>query len=304
MTITAILPAYNKEVHIGTLVLQTKQYVDNVVVVDDGSSDRTGEMAKLAGAKVIRHTRKMGKGAALKSGFEYVGRNGAKVIVTMDFDGEHNPNYIPMLINPILKGEADVVNGSWYMEVNGKKSHFYKFIGKYSIDNVLNSNTRLSTTDTQNGIQAFARHTLTAFKFKSNGKTTGNDMLNDAANAGLRVKEIEIGVKQSVDSTTHNHGNRVLRALVRMLEDIELCRPLYYLTIPGMLCTIIGMGLGLDILNDFFIGENLKFWPMLFMIVLTLSGVFMAFTGIILHSVSRLLNENNKIKNARSRGIS
>ncbi len=301
MTITAILPAYNKEVHIGTLVLQTKQHVDNVVVVDDGSSDRTGEMAKLAGAKVIRHTRKMGKGAALKSGFEYVGRNGAKVIVTMDFDCEHNPDYIPIIINPILKGEADVVNGSWLVE---KKSQFYQFIGKYSLDNVINSNTRLSTTDTQNGIQAFARHTLTAFKFKSNGKTTGNDMLKEAANAGLRVKEVEIGVRQSVDYTTHNHGNRVLHTLVRMLEDIELCRPLYYLTIPGMLCTIIGMGLGLDILNDFFIGETLRFWPMLFMIVLTLLGVFMAFTGIILHSVSRLINENNKMKHAKSRGIS
>jgi glycosyltransferase involved in cell wall biosynthesis len=303
MTITAILPAYNKEVHIGTLVLQTRQHVDNVVVVDDGSSDRTGEMAKLAGAKVIRHTRKMGKGAALKSGFEYVGRNGAKVIVTMDFDGEHNPDYIPILINPILRGEADVVNGSWHMEGNGNKPHFYEFIGKYRLDNVFNSNTRLSTTDTQNGIQAFARHTLTAFKFKSNGKTTGNDMLKDAANAGLRVKEVDIGVKKSVDGTIQNHGNHILHAMVRMLEDIELCRPLYYLTIPGMLCAIIGMGLGLDILNDFFIGENLRFWPMLFMIVLTLSGVFMAFTGIILHSVSRLINENNKIKNAKSRGI-
>ena len=301
MTITAILPAYNKEVHIGTLVLQTKQHVDNVVVVDDGSSDRTGEMAKLAGAKVIRHTRKMGKGAAFKSGFEYVGRNGAKVIVTMDFDCEHNPDYIPIIINPILKGEADVVNGSWLVE---KKSQFYPFIGKYSLDNVIYSNTRLSTTGTQNGIQAFARHTLTAFKFKSNGKTTGNDMLKEAANAGLRVKDVEIGVRQSVDYTTHNHGNRVLHTLVRMLEDIELCRPLYYLTIPGMLCTIIGMGLGLDILNDFFIGETLRFWPMLFMIVLTLLGIFMAFTGIILHSVSRLINENNKIKNAKSRGIS
>jgi glycosyltransferase involved in cell wall biosynthesis len=299
MKITAILPAFNKEVHIGTLVLQTKKYVDNVVVIDDGSSDRTGEMAKLAGAKVIRHPSKMGNGAALKSGFEYVGRNGAKVIVTMDFDGELNPDYIPILINPIIKGEADVVNGSMHME----KSHFYQFIGKYNLDNVLNSNTRLSTTDTQSGIQAFARHTLTAFKFKSNGKTTGNDMLKDAANAGLRVKEVEIGMKQSVDFTTPNHGNYIIKTLVKMLEDIELCRPLYYLTIPGMLCTIFGMGLGLDILKDFFIGENLKFWPMLFMIVLTLLGVFMAFTGIILHSVSRMINENNKTKGSKSRGI-
>ncbi len=303
MTITAILPAYNKEVYIGTLVLQTRKHVDNIIVIDDGSSDRTGEMAKLAGAKVIRHTRKMGKGAALKSGFEYVGRNGAKVIVTMDFDGEHNPDYIPILINPILKGEADVVNGSWHVKDNGKKSNFYQFKGKYNLDNVLNSNTRLPATDMQSGIQAFARHTLTAFKFKSNGNTTGNDMLNDAANAGLRVKEIEIGVKQSIDCTTQNHGNHILKTMVRMLEDIELCRPLYYLTIPGMACTIIGMGLGLDILKDFFMGETLRFWPMLFMIVLTLLGVFMAFTGIILHSVSRMISESNKTKDAKSRVI-
>jgi len=110
-----------------------------------------------------------------------------------------------------------------------EKNHiFYQFKGKYSLDNVLSSNPGLSTTDTQSGIQAFARHTLAAFQFKSNGNTTGNDMLNDAANAGLRVKEIELGVKQIVDCTTQDHENHILKTLVMMLEDVELCRPLYY----------------------------------------------------------------------------
>jgi len=80
-----------------------------------------------------------------------------------------------------------------------------------------------------------------------------------------------------------------------------LSEPLYYLIIPGLVCTIIGMGLGLNILNDFIMGEILKFWPMFFTIVLTISGVFMTFTGIILHSVSRLIGEKSKMNNPKPR---
>lgn len=279
MTITAILPAHNREIQIGTLVLKTKKHVDHVLVIDDGSTDRTGEMAQLAGAEVIRNPMNMGTGAAIKSGFEYVGRNGAKVIVTMDLDADQNLEDIPRLINPILKGEADVVSGAWRMEVN----------------------TGLPASIMQGSIQAFARHTLPAFRFKSNGKTTGKDMLVEAANAGLRVKEVEMGVKKKVNYTHEKQESHTLKTLIKIFEDIELSEPLYYLIIPGLVCTIIGMGLGLNILNDFIMGEILKFWPMFFMIVLTISGVFMTFTGIILHSVSRLIGEKSKLNNPKSR---
>lgn len=279
MTITAILPAHNREIQIGTLVLKTKKHVDHVLVIDNGSTDRTGEMAQLAGAEVIRNPRNMGTGAAIKSGFEYVGRNGAKVIVTMDLDGDQNLEDIPRLIGPILKGEADVVSGEWRMDVN----------------------TGLSTSKIHGSIQAFARHTLPAFRFKSNGKTTGKDMLIEAVNAGLRVKEVEMGVKKSANYTHEKHESHILKTLIKIFEDIELSEPLYYLIIPGLVCTIIGMGLGLNILNDFIMGEVLKFWPMFFMIVMTISGVFMTFTGIILHSVTRLISEKDKMNNPKPR---
>jgi len=196
MTITAILPAHNREIQIGTLVLKTKKHVDHVLVIDDGSTDRTGEMAQLAGAEVIRNPRNMGTGAAIKSGFEYVGRNGAKVIVIMDLDGDQNLEDIPRLINPILKGEADVVSGAWRMDVN----------------------TGLPASHIQGSIQAFARHTLPAFTFKSNGKTTGKDMLLEAANAGLRVKEVEIGVKKKVNYTHEKQESHTLKTLLRYLR--------------------------------------------------------------------------------------
>ena len=83
--IAAILPAFNEEVSIGSVVLRTRRYVDRVIVVDDGSSDRTSEIAELAGAEVIRHQLNMGKGAALKTGFEFL--DSEMVVVTIDTDG-------------------------------------------------------------------------------------------------------------------------------------------------------------------------------------------------------------------------
>lgn len=99
--ITAILPAYNEEVSIGSIVLRTREYADRVIVVDDGSLDRTAEVAALAGAQVLRHEMNLGKGAALKTGFSLL--NGDAVIVTIDTDGQHDPADIPRLVRPILR---------------------------------------------------------------------------------------------------------------------------------------------------------------------------------------------------------
>ncbi|MDN5319832.1 MAG: hypothetical protein PWP49_252 [Thermococcaceae archaeon] len=108
-----VIPAYNEELTIGSVVALAKKYGD-VLVVDDGSKDRTSEIAQNAGAIVIRHDVNKGKGAALKTGFGYALANGYDVVVTLDADGQHN---IPLLLKPILKGEADLVIGSRYLNV-------------------------------------------------------------------------------------------------------------------------------------------------------------------------------------------
>jgi glycosyltransferase involved in cell wall biosynthesis len=294
MTITAILPALNEEVSIGSMVLHARQHVDHVVVIDDGSTDRTYEIAKLAGAEVIRHPKNMGKGMALRTGFEHAGKNGCKVVITMDTDGQHDPDDIQKLISPILNGEADVVNGSRYMNGTDKNTPFYRRIGQNILDKATNLNAGLQVTDTQSGFRAFARHTLPTFRFKSKGLAIESEMLMDAANAGFRIKEVGIGVRYDVDCSSENPMKHGLKVLTNIINDMELNRPLYYFTLPGALLGLIGLGMGMSFLQHFYNGGGLMFGPTLLMILFTLVGTFMVFTGIILHTISKLINENQK----------
>ena len=287
--IVAILPAYNEEVSIGSVVLRTRRYADRVIVIDDGSSDRTAEVARLAGAEVIRHPKNLGKGAALRTGFEFV--NGAKVIVTMDADGQHDPSDIPKLVEPILTGEADMVNGSRYINGNKKDTPMYRRLGQVVLDTVTNAESGLSVTDSQSGFRAYAAHVKDVFRFKQNGLAIESEMLADAGNAGLRIGEIEIGVRYDVDSSSEHPITHGLQVLAKVLQDMEINRPLYYFTLPGMVLAAIGIGMGMEFLRTFYHGGSLQFGPTLFMAILTLVGAFMAFTGIILHSISGLISK-------------
>ena len=287
--ITALLPAYNEEVSIGSVVLRTRQFADRVIVVDDGSSDRTAEVAALAGAEVIRHPENRGKGAALKTGFESL--NGDSVIVTIDTDGQHDPADIPRLVQPILRGEADMVNGSRYLNGDKKDTPFYRRVGQMVLDTATNFDAGLSVTDSQSGFRAFSGRAKDVFRFHQNGLAIESEMLADAAAAGLRIKEVEIGVRYDVDGSSEHPVAHGVRVLIKVLHDMELRRPLYYFTVPGMLMAGAGVLMGLEFLRIFAHGGSLQYGPTLLMVMLTLVGSFMALTGIILHSISTILLE-------------
>lgn len=274
---------------IGSVVLRTKCYADRVIVVDDGSSDRTAEVAELAGAEVVRHLKNMGKGVALRTGFESL--NGADVIVTIDTDGQHDPSDIPKLVEPILKGEADIVNGSRYINGNKKDTPLYRRLGQVVLDNVTNLDSGLNLTDTQSGFRAFAARTKDIFRFRQSGLAIESEMLADAAEAGMRIKEVEIGVRYDVDGSSENPIAHGVRVLVKVLQDMEYKRPLYYFTAPGIGLSSVGIVMGLNFLRIFYHGGSLYYGPVLFMILITLLGCFMAMTGIILHSISGMIGE-------------
>ena len=240
--IAVILPAYNEEVAIGSMLLRTKQFADRVILVDDGSTDRTSEVARLAGFEFIRHPTNMGKGAALRTGFEAA--DGADVIVTMDADGQHDPGDIPKLPGAILAGEADVVNGSRYMNGTGKSTPAYRRLGQSVLDKATNLNSGLKITDTQSGFRAFSGGVIPSFRFSQKGFGIESEMLADVANAGLRIKEVEVGVRYDVDCSTENPVSHGVRVLLRVLHDMELNRPLYYFTVPGMVMAVVGTRLG------------------------------------------------------------
>jgi glycosyltransferase involved in cell wall biosynthesis len=110
-SVVACIPAFNEEGSIGgggVVVVQARNYVDRVVVCDDGSVDLTGAIAEGLGAVVIRHERNMGKGAALNSSFRYVRDLRPDVVVVLDADGQHDPGEIPRLVEPIVGGAAEL----------------------------------------------------------------------------------------------------------------------------------------------------------------------------------------------------
>ncbi len=290
--ITLILPAYNEEVSIGSIVLLARQHVDRVIVVDDGSSDRTAEIAEKVGAEVIVHSPNRGKGVALKTGFEAA--EGADIIVTMDSDGQHDPADIPKLVAPILEGIADMVNGSRYLNGNDKNTPAYRRVGQTVLDKATNMNSGIQVTDSQSGFRAFAGYTKDIFRFNTNGMAIESEMLADAGNARLRIKEVEIGVRYDVDGSTENPIRHGLMVLLKILKDMEFNRPLYYFTIPGIALGTGGIYLGLGFLHTFYLGGSLNFGPTILMILLTLVGTFMAFTGIMLHSIAGIIRGSLK----------
>jgi hypothetical protein len=119
--------------------------------------------------------------------------------------------------------------------------------------------------------------------------TTIHPTLHSAisANLGPDAGEVEIGVRYDVECSTEHPVSNGIRVLVNVLNDMELNRPLFYFTVLGM----AGIILGLNFLKTFYMGGSLSFGPTLLMIMFTLPGSFMAFTGIILHSMSRMINE-------------
>ena len=286
--ITAILPAYNEEVSIGSIVISTRKYVDNVLVIDDGSTDKTSEIAKLAGAEVIQHSSNKGKGGALKTGFEAA--KDSEIIVTIDSDGQHNPKEISKLVAPIINGEADIVNGSRYINGDKKDTPSYRRIGQTVLDKATNLNGGLDITDSQSGFRAFSRHTLPAFRFSCVDFGIESEMLMDAANAGLRVKEVEISVRYDVDSSTKNPVSHGVGVLMRVINDLEFQRPLYYFTLPGVIIILTGVILGLMFFGNYLGGTNKSLLPTVLAIMMTLAGGFLAFTGIILDSMTRMIN--------------
>ncbi len=162
--IIAAIPCHNEERHIGDVISQARRFVDRVIVVDDGSSDNTAEVAEAAGALVIRHEVNKGKGMAMNTVFQWARKNGTRAVVMLDGDGQHNPADIPLVLEPVLEGEADVVVGSRFL---GKDSHIpiYRVLGQKVLTISTNLGSGLKLTDCQSGFRAFSRKAIDALHF-------------------------------------------------------------------------------------------------------------------------------------------
>lgn len=288
--IIAAMPAYNEERSIAKMVFLCRKYADMVVVVDDGSADSTADIAKAMGAHVIRHHENRGYGGALQTCFETARYLEADRMVILDSDGQHDPADIPKLIGP-LNGGCDVVIGSRFINGNGKNVPTFRKMGMKVLDAATNIGGQIKVSDTQSGLRAYGRKAIEKINIKNNNMSAGSEILMQIKDNDLKIKEVEIHCSYDVEkASTQNPVTHGLGVLLAILRQIEFKKPLYLLTLPGIILLILGFGFGLFTMDIWIRKGYLPFGPSLIMIFITLIGVFSVFTGIILHSIAGLFH--------------
>ena len=189
-SVTAIVPARNEEQTVGEVVQECLHYASQVLVVEGGSTDRTAEVAKEAGATVIRD-KGLGKGAALRLAVEAVR---TPVCVFVDADGSHDPIDIPLLVAPISAGLADHVTGSRLLggsdELHGGGDEFLRLAGSAFITYLINRRYGTRLSDSQNGFRAIRTDLFRLLDLKSRHTTIEMEMIMSTLALGYRISEV------------------------------------------------------------------------------------------------------------------
>ncbi len=189
MKIVAVIPAYNEATTIASVLDQTRSFVDQMIVINDGSTDQTAEIAKAHGALVVSHVINRGLGAAIGTGFAIAQKLDADVAITLDADGQHDPSEIPKFIKVIEEG-ADVVIGS-RMLVRGEMPWYRvcaNMLGNLSTFVLFGA----LVTDSQSGYRAFTKHALSKVEIKTNRMEVSSELVAEAKAHRLTLKEVPI----------------------------------------------------------------------------------------------------------------
>ncbi|MBI4262598.1 glycosyltransferase family 2 protein [Candidatus Uhrbacteria bacterium] len=203
------IPAYNEATRIDLVVRECLKVSPDVIVIDDGSTDSTGQYAAQAGAHVLRHTINRDLGGALQTAFAYARESDADVLVTIDGDGQFSPGDIPRLIAPIVAGDADVVFGSRFLQEN--QVPFKRRLGNIVANIVTWFLFGAHVSDTQSGFRAFHRAAFATMILHTNGMEISSEIVQEVWNRKLRIAEVPVSV--TYDAYTGAKGQGFRRGL-------------------------------------------------------------------------------------------
>ena len=194
----AIVPAFNEERNIGGLLaeLQAQDAELEVVVVSDGSTDRTAEVAAAAGAHVVRLPFNLGIGGAVQTGFRYAWEGGYELAVRLDGDGQHDPGQLRELVAPVAAGEADLAIGSRFIGNTGYRSSAARRVGIRVLARVVSWIAHERLTDTTSGFQALNRRTIALFAADLPLDYPEVEGLVMALRRGIRVREVPVTMRE------------------------------------------------------------------------------------------------------------
>jgi glycosyltransferase involved in cell wall biosynthesis len=282
--ILAGIPAYNEARYVGSIVLQARQYVDEVIVVDDGSTDNTARVAELAGATVVRHDKNRGKGVAIQSILAEAKKRNPDVVVLLDADAQHDPNEIPILTKPISEG-FDLVIGS--REAQKDKTPRYRRIGQKVIFRSSRLASKTNVADSESGFRALSPRAINELDLKANGFAVESEMIALAADKNLKITEVPISNIYTKDGSTLNpvrHGVDVLSQIIVMISQR---RPLFFFGLSGAILLVIGLIIGIQVINIAATTGEVAIGSTILTTLLIIAGILSIFTGIILNALGR-----------------
>ena len=281
------IPAFNEGPTIGSVVLRAKQYAEEVVVVDDGSTDDTAEIAALAGAHIIQHARNLGKGTAIRSAWLFARERHPEVLVLLDGDHQHDPKDIPRIVEPILTGEADVVLGVRWGKTSGMP--LYRRIGKRTLDYATAAATKNGMlTDSQCGFRVFSSRALSVIEPTDHGLSIESQMLLEAQERNLRIQEVNIDVRYDIEGSTvapGKHGTSVLGRIVTLVSEK---RPLFVFGVSGAALLLIAAALGVFLLQIYYATRAFAIGYAFIVVLFGIVGIISIFMGITLNALKRI----------------
>jgi glycosyltransferase involved in cell wall biosynthesis len=282
--VLAGIAAYNEARYVGSIVLQAREYVDEVIVVDDGSTDNTSGVAELAGATVVRHTENRGKGAAIQSILAEARTRNPDVLVLLDADAQHDPNEIPALIKPISEG-FDLVIGS--RQAQEGKTPRYRRIGKEVIFRSSRLASGTNVYDSESGFRALSPKAINELDLKANGFAVESEMITFAADKNLKITEVPISNIYTKDGSTRHpirHGIDVLGRIIVMISER---RPLFVFGVAGGVLLVIGLIFGFRVINVASATGQLAVGSAVLTALFIITGILSIFTGIILNALTK-----------------
>lgn len=199
LLLSVVIPTWNEEYTVGDVItrlkatLQKLGFNNEIIVIDDFSRDKSAEISRSQNVKVYLLTQHMGKGYALRAGFA---KAKGEIIATIDSDGSHRPEELPLLLLPILQDQADMVIGSRFLRkkpVGGKK---FNFAGVRIFNFLIKILTGAVVSDSQSGYRAMKSAVLQNVAFKSGTYEIESEMLVRIAKRGFRVKEVPVSFEQ------------------------------------------------------------------------------------------------------------
>lgn len=285
MKTLAAIPAWNQELRVASVVLLARNFVDSVLVVNDGSVDRTAVVAERAGAVVVSHGTNRGYGGAIQSCFQYAKDKGFDAMVILDSDGQHDPEDIPRVLEPILNDVADISIGSRFLDSNTKVP-LYRKVGIGVITEITNGvSSGMIISDSQSGFRAYSRKAIEGLMPRDTNMGASVELLLDANKLNMRIVEVPVSIRYDEESSTQNpvkHGLSVIGSIVRY---VEYDHPLLVFLGSGFVLFLIGMITAMWSYYSYLNSHYLPFGPTVIAALTGVSGILLGITGLILHAV-------------------